>query len=223
MEAVGVAQSYRADRRLVSQNVDVQEVKAFLAQAESTVEKKETPPSLEGGWSFTVAVTNGKKGAGKAEFRDDGTFALTPTEGGKASRKGRYACANGVLWLMCDEGQVCAKLSWENKDRFKARGSAANLVFERHKLLVEFIVAEELLLDLQLFGFRQVAEQVTPQHGFVVELFVHVFGLLSGARGLCDEPAAGRRSSRVTPHRIFVSPPNAKLAKVFHSAAARRH
>ncbi len=132
-QVIGVTQSYRADRRLVSQNIDVQEVKAFLAQAGQQPESAAVPLPLMGGWLFTLAGKEGKKTVGRAEFNKDGTFALVPAEGAKGGRKGRFAYANEVLWLICEDGHVCVNVSWDNKDRFKARGSEPKLVFERCK------------------------------------------------------------------------------------------
>jgi len=131
-EVIGVTQGYRADRRLISENTDVQEVKDFLASAatdEEAQEPEEQP--LAGGWKFVAHLDEGKKFDGRAEFRSDGTFVLAPSDGKRPNREGRYAYANGILWLIGAKSHASIRLAWEDKDRFAFRGSKPGLVFER--------------------------------------------------------------------------------------------
>jgi len=129
---VGVTRAYRSDRQLVSENVDVQEVKEQLRRARADREadkpKRET---FVGGWRFNAESKDGETVPGVADFRDDGTFVLSPLKEGLKVRKGRYAYANGVLWLMCDTGCSAVNVSWDKDNRFSLTGKAQRFVFDR--------------------------------------------------------------------------------------------
>jgi serine protease Do len=88
---VGVTRSYRADQRLVTESVDVLEVKNFLAEAATRKDRGEAVASLSGGWLVNTGDEGEEQLHARAEFHDDGTFTLAPTEKGKPGRKGRFA------------------------------------------------------------------------------------------------------------------------------------
>jgi hypothetical protein len=112
---VGVTDSYSSSQRLVSQNIDVREVRAFLKEATAPDRKRRmvSGPSPVGRWTFEVG--EGESRLGKGEFRRDGRFVLF--RAGKPLQ-GRYAYANGMLWLILDMGLVKARPAWHDKDRF---------------------------------------------------------------------------------------------------------
>src|SRR6185437_13550646 len=62
------------------------------------------------------------------DFRRDGTFALSRTG---RPLEGRYAYANGLLWLIVKEGLVAGRPAWQGKDRFCLKLGGAELVFDR--------------------------------------------------------------------------------------------
>jgi len=128
---VGVTHAYRADRRLVSENIDVQEVAEFL-KASATPRDEEGPKAvaLVGGWKIQMTAEEGDKLHGTAEFRSDGTFSLTQGKS-EREREGRYAYANGVLWLMSEMGCSSVSLTWDGDDRFACGPEATRLLFAR--------------------------------------------------------------------------------------------
>jgi Trypsin-like peptidase domain len=130
-EVIGVTRGYRADRRLISENTDVLEVKDFLATSGTKEDPKENQQTLTGNWQFVAHLSEGKKFDGRAEFRGDGTFVLAPFDGKRPNREGRYAYANGILWLIGAKDHAIIRLAWENKDRFAFRGTKPGLVFDR--------------------------------------------------------------------------------------------
>jgi S1-C subfamily serine protease len=133
-QLVGVARSYKSDQRLVSESVDVSEVKSFLASAKKKAaeETGELSASLVGNWQFTPEEEDGEQECGRAEFKDDGTFTLAEP-GKKEAKKGRYAYANGVLWLISEKGYVCVGLKWADKDRFSFHATEPRLMFSRQE------------------------------------------------------------------------------------------
>jgi len=128
---VGVTHAYRAYRRLVSQNIDVQEVAEFL-KVRGKPQDEEGPKgiTLVGGWKIQMAEEEGDKPHGTAEFRSDGTFTLTSSKR-EHERQGRYAYANGVLWLMSEKGCSSVSLKWDGDDRFACGSEEMKLVFAR--------------------------------------------------------------------------------------------
>jgi S1-C subfamily serine protease len=131
-ELVGVARSYKAAQRLVSESVDVMEVKDFLKNAPGPGKEVREPAHLVGDWQFAPDVED-RKGSGRAEFKEDGTFVLAPTDKKPAARQGRYAYANGVLWLMSETGYACVSLTWSGKDHFTFSSTKPQLVFHRQE------------------------------------------------------------------------------------------
>jgi hypothetical protein len=131
-ELVGVTDSYTAGRRLVSQNIDVREVKDFVAESLAGLAKAGawTRPGVLGGWRFRATGKDGRAVRGRAEFKEDGTFQLS---GLRPPRSGRYALANGVLWLIFDDNPSSAPLTWSGKDRFTLRFGDADLAFVRQR------------------------------------------------------------------------------------------
>jgi len=131
-QLVGVARSFKASQRLVSESVDVQEVKDFLKSAPEAVEEAEEAASLVGRWHLTPEAGD-KKDRGSAEFKEDGTFVLTAPDKKPSDRQGRYAYANGVLWLISAKGYACVNLTWTDKDRFSFASTKPQLVFRRQE------------------------------------------------------------------------------------------
>jgi hypothetical protein len=127
---VGVTDSYTAGERLVSQTIDLAEVREFLKKAPppATLKAGEKGPTLRGGWMMRVEHKGDFLPPGKWEFRADGTF-LVSSKG--TSRIGRYAHINGVLWLICDEVIALASPVWSGVDQFTLKADDVNLVFER--------------------------------------------------------------------------------------------
>jgi S1-C subfamily serine protease len=129
---IGVARSYKASQRLVSESVDVLEVKEFLNAAPVAGKEDREPASLVGGWKL-AAEAGDKKVSGQAEFKGDGTFIMSLADKKPGARHGRYAYANGVLWLMSEEGYACVSLAWTNKDHFTFSSTKPQLVFRRQE------------------------------------------------------------------------------------------
>lgn len=139
-EVVGVVAAYESDERLVSQNVDVCEVRNFLKNALPRLEKNEsangeckTPRfSLVGAWKVSAKLEDKSKAQGTAKFNGDGTYRMD--DSGQAEEEGhagRFAFANGVLFLIAEDGHAILHVTWEGKDRFNATSEGVHLVFDR--------------------------------------------------------------------------------------------
>jgi hypothetical protein len=128
-ELVGVTDSYTKGERLVSQNVDVREVKAFLKESADAGAEGLVPggPTPVGGWTFKAAA-GGKTTEGDGEFRADGTFVLNRTG---SALEGRYAFINGVLWLIAGDGFARGSLVWEGDDAFSLKVGKVEMTFAR--------------------------------------------------------------------------------------------
>lgn len=132
-ELVGVAASYTADERLVSENTDVSEVRQFLRDALAARVKAvsaaatSAPPSFVGRWQVAVTRADQQASAGEADFRDDHTFTLK----GATTLSGRYACANGVLLLFQGEQSLLLPLTKVDHDRFQVSAPDAQFRFIR--------------------------------------------------------------------------------------------
>jgi hypothetical protein len=128
---VAVNDSHTAGERLVSQGVDVAEVRDFLKGTRAASLKGDgggTGPGLQGRWGLRGAGKGGSAGGGEWDFRPDGTFvASTPGH----HRTGRYAYLNDALWLVCDDAVVLARPKWSGPDRFALRAGDTELNFER--------------------------------------------------------------------------------------------
>jgi len=133
-QLVGVTRAYEADVRLVTENVDVHEVKDFLSTAVTAAKARgdeaATQPLL-GPWQFAIELSSGKSVSGRAEFKPDGTFVMRPSRKGESARQGRYTYANGVLWLITDRGIAATSVSWTGGDRFSCHGGRPKLQFDR--------------------------------------------------------------------------------------------
>jgi S1-C subfamily serine protease len=141
-EVVGVVDSYDAHERLVSQNIDIAEVKDFLKQyrikakaepAAATLPVKLTPPrqTVLGAWDFTATHKKiGKALSGKCRFHEDGTFELASP---KKTLKGRYEHLNGVLWLIFEDYNATADIEWDGNDHFEFSSGESEMVFQRLK------------------------------------------------------------------------------------------
>jgi hypothetical protein len=130
---VGVTDSYTAGEWLVSQGIDVAEVRDFL-KAAPAVSRKEaggsTGPALEGHWRLRGLGKEGSRPRGEWDFRADGTFVAS----GPGHRgSGRYAYLNDALWLVGDDAVVLARPNWSGRDRFTLRAGDDELTFERLK------------------------------------------------------------------------------------------
>jgi hypothetical protein len=128
---VGVTDSYTGGRRLVSQNIDVREVRAFLKEKRGRI-RGITPDAGEGAplgrWKFEVS---GSPTSGEGCFRRGGTFLLS--RAGKPL-EGRYVCANSMVWLIFKKGLAQARLAWQGKDRFSLTMGESELTFDRRVL-----------------------------------------------------------------------------------------
>jgi hypothetical protein len=129
---VGVINSYTAGERLVSEDIDVSEVREFLERAPRTGAKEDAAkgPSVQGPWSLQVKGEGSSFTPGTLEFRHDGTFLLSSPG---RSRAGRYAHLNGVLWLICDGAVALARPTWTGGDHFMLDAGKVQLTFERVK------------------------------------------------------------------------------------------
>jgi hypothetical protein len=153
-ELVGVVHSTQKQSSLVSFNVDLSEVRAFLAEVRST-SKGEPPagtagddrqsPPVQGSWKVTLITLLGEQLRGVCSFQADGTFTLTvqapltlpspPSDGGEGrvreqTRRGRYSYANGVLLMAWDSFEVREALHWVKNRRFTLL-SDEMLIFSR--------------------------------------------------------------------------------------------
>jgi len=137
---VGVTTSYTGGQRLVSQNVDVREVKVVLEEAVDCAEDAVEGPSPCGCWKFCAQGEKGKSMSGKGEFRTDGTFKLVRP--GKPL-EGRYAYANGLLCLIVEDGLAALRPAWTGKDRFCVKLGDASMTFDRHAAEAAEEVAKE--------------------------------------------------------------------------------
>lgn len=135
-ELVGVVKSLDDQSRLVSFNVDVSEVKAFLGVAywnevrpilnaafgrtpESGAAGANRSPPVEGSWKVILINRDGEQQSGECRFETNGTFALTaPAEAGLENRQGRYSYANGVLLMAGDRFNLRETLHWVKDRRF---------------------------------------------------------------------------------------------------------
>jgi hypothetical protein len=115
--------------------VDVSEVKSFLASSQSKAAEERGGPSasLVGNWQFVPeSEEDAEQECGRAEFKHDGTFSLS-APGKDGTKQGRYAYANGVLWLISEKGCACVSLKWTDKDRFSFSSTEPRLVFSRQE------------------------------------------------------------------------------------------
>lgn len=136
-QVVGVTNSYDAVERLVSQNVDISEVKSLLGRYEEKAIRTKLSAavrSVVGGWKFSAARKDGEKLDGEGVFHDDGTFDLTAPRGGL---KGRYTYCNGVLWMIFDDYNATVALTWDSDDRFVFKSGATRMTFDRRKAEAE--------------------------------------------------------------------------------------
>jgi hypothetical protein len=138
-ELVGVVLSSERQTRLVSFNVDVSEVRAFLGEAcgtkaQSVVRAAGTDPQhppVQGSWKVALIDQEGEQRAGECRFEADGTFTLTARAiAGTRTRRGRYSYANGVLLLAWDRFKVRKGLHWVNDCRFTFLADEM-LIFDR--------------------------------------------------------------------------------------------
>jgi hypothetical protein len=138
-ELVGVVLSTERETHLVSFNVDVSEVRAFLGEALGTKVQQTTgapgtdrqPPPVQGSWKVVLIDREGEQLPGECRFEADGTFTLTARgEAGPRTRRGRYNYANGVLLMAWDRLQVRKALHWVHDRRFTFLADEM-LIFDR--------------------------------------------------------------------------------------------
>lgn len=141
-EVVGVIAAYDPDERLVSQNIDVSEIRAFLKTSLADLAKKSDPKkgaaptakrrSPVGEWQMSAKLDDGTKANGTAHFRGDGTYLLQDSvDADEGSQHGRFLYANGMLLLIADDGQATFRLVWENDNEFSASHKGVELSFHR--------------------------------------------------------------------------------------------
>lgn len=153
---VGIAASYEAKERLVSENTDAQEIKTFLARTvvgtmnstnrqktdvvNASLERKQqvnyvvNRPSLIGSWKFSATTADGQEATGKGQFNRDQTFTLSSSLAPATiltARQGRFAYANGVLWMILGERFMIEPLTWINQDQFVLSSQGAEILFDR--------------------------------------------------------------------------------------------
>jgi hypothetical protein len=138
-ELVGVVLSTEQQTRLVSFNVDVIEVRAFLGETIGTKSQPvagaagtdRQPPPVQGSWKVALIDQEGEQRAGECRFEADGTFSLTARAiAGTRTRRGRYSYANGVLLMAWDRFKVRKGLHWVNDSRFTFLADEM-LIFDR--------------------------------------------------------------------------------------------
>jgi S1-C subfamily serine protease len=138
-ELVGVVMSLQEQTSLVSFNVDVQEVKAFLGDAfwhevngflGDAVRPNAQPsagapgadresPAVRGAWKLTLITLEGEQLPGECRFEADGTFALSVLAAdAPQTLPGRYSYANGVLLMAGDRFEVRRTPHWVKDRRF---------------------------------------------------------------------------------------------------------
>src|SRR5207245_2660991 len=94
-------------------------LRAFLKESEAAPDhafaaSKQSPI---GDWKFRA--DHGEKSLeGKAAFRKDGTFVLNSPD---HPLEGRFAYANGVLWLIGADGFASGSPAWHDKDQFSVK------------------------------------------------------------------------------------------------------
>ena len=129
---VGVTDSYSSGQRLVSQNIDVREVRAFLKETARHGRRRTiaSAPALWGKWKYRAGDKNSPEESlsGEGTFRGNGTFVMS---GSARPINGRYASANGMLWLIIDKGLISARPAWANKNRFCLKIGEAEFTFDR--------------------------------------------------------------------------------------------
>src|ERR1043165_5470136 len=141
---VGVTHAYNANERLVSYNIDLAEVQAFLRDALAELDKKnhvttdgpgdeKVPFSFVGTWKVTATEKEGKPYVGEGQFDQDGTFVLAPRGRitGPKIQRGRYTYANDILWLIGDQGRISLNVTWVTQDQFNSESFSTELLFER--------------------------------------------------------------------------------------------
>jgi S1-C subfamily serine protease len=136
-ELVGVARAYATLERLVSENTDVLEVKKFLKsnQARQTPVNVRRPASIVGTWDITALAEDGVAVRGQARLAGDETFvfSLKAYGGGHKIKRGRYAYANGILWLLAANMDLSVPLTWRDAEHFTFRTRKVEFNFERQK------------------------------------------------------------------------------------------
>jgi S1-C subfamily serine protease len=138
-ELVGVILSTERQTHLVSFNVDVSEVRAFLGEALSNKAQPAAgapgtdrqPPPVQGSWKVALIDREGEQLPGECRFEADGTFTLKAlAAAGPRIRRGRYSYANGVLLMAWDRFQVRKALHWVKDRRFTLLADEM-LIFDR--------------------------------------------------------------------------------------------
>jgi S1-C subfamily serine protease len=139
-DLVGVVISTEKQTRLVSFNVDVSEVRAFLGEVLGSTKAQPTAgapdadrqsPPVQGSWKVTVITLEGELLPGVCRFEADGTFTLTAqTAPEPQTRRGRYSYANGVLLMAWDRFKVREAPHWVKDRRFTFQ-SDEMLIFDR--------------------------------------------------------------------------------------------
>jgi hypothetical protein len=137
---IGVVSFFKSDEQLVSYHVDVRELKLFLAQAAkktAATENTRLPPEhdrLLGTWTFHSHSNGNLAASGTSVFRRDGVYVLEPEgepDNEDPPQRGRYTFANGILWLISDDGIASLPVSWTNPNHFRSRAQTIEFQFER--------------------------------------------------------------------------------------------
>jgi S1-C subfamily serine protease len=196
-ELVGVVTGTEEQTRLVSFNVDVQEVKAFLGDAfcnevravfgdvfgftaqpsAGTPGADRESPAVRGRWKLTLITLEGEQRPGECRFEADGTFVLTTWPADVPQTvPGRYSYANGVLLMAGDRFEVRRTLHWVKDRRFTFCGGS--------RRVPPYPAAGMLIFDRQLDpgGPRHHPSRKSPRSGARPKRLRRPPGLSPGAR-----------------------------------------
>jgi hypothetical protein len=149
-QLVAVAMGYDPGTRLVSQNVDVSEVKTFLQDARERTKRasgfrglaaallgapKKSSPTLAATWKVnSIEVRDGEQRSGECRFLGDGSFELSfSTSKGPMTHKGWYGCVNGVLFIVSPKWKCQCSLHWVKEQRFTLLFSDSMMICDRQR------------------------------------------------------------------------------------------
>jgi hypothetical protein len=83
-----------------------------------------------GKWKLTANLDDGTTSQGEAQFKKNGTYVMSDSSE-DGPMHGRFAYANGILWLMMDDSHATFKLVWSNGNRFSFASNGVEMSFER--------------------------------------------------------------------------------------------
>jgi hypothetical protein len=129
-ELVGVVQSFDPENRLITNNIDVREVKDLVERSQCPTAPAVAGDGLAGNWRMSFADADGAELFFDATIRADGSMTLR----GKDTFNARYSLKNGTLRLtMTDELTLEGKLLHSGRDRFAFEAEGTMFTFTRVK------------------------------------------------------------------------------------------